>query len=200
LRLASVVLAWAATASLLVLLFVVANRRAVFDDLVDDGELLTLRGLVRLDDADSAVAGGVGLFALSALPLTIIVSLWTLRAVGNAQVCGATDVSPGLACGAWYIPFGNAVVPFVQLRRAARHLGAPRGAIGWWQAGAVVLVVGFVATVVSGDFDVGDSVDDVGSKLDAQTVAAGFAFVGGLVGAVAMSVGLRRLDAATGSA
>lgn len=200
LRLASIVLAWMATASLFVLLIVVLNRRTVFADLVDDGDLFTLRGLVRLDDADSAVAGGIGLFALSALPLTIVVSLWTLRFVGNAQVRGAADVSPGLACGGWYIPVGQLAVPFVQLRRSARHVDAPRGAIGWWQAGFAVLVAGFLAIVVAGDFEIGDSVGDVESKLDTQTIAAGIALLGGLVSAVAMSVGLRRLDTATGSA
>ncbi len=59
---------------------------------------------------------GVGVAAV------IVLSIWSLRTARHARGCGAHDVSPGLACGSWYIPFGN---PLPTARRIIERLTEP---------------------------------------------------------------------------
>ena len=46
------------------------------------------------------------------LAAVIVLCLWSLRTVRNAkQRDPSLNVSPGLACGSWYIPIGNFWLP-----------------------------------------------------------------------------------------
>ena len=76
-----------------------------------------------------------------ALASTIVVSIWSLRVARHAKRTGADGVSPGLACGGWYIPFANAIVPFLQLRKAAEHARRETRFLNTWMALAIVSLV-----------------------------------------------------------
>ena len=109
---------------------------------------------------------------LAALMLAgaIVVSIWSLKTAQNADASGATGVSPGLACGGWYIPIGWLFVPFIQLRQVTAHRRRSLTALTLWQ----VFFVGFwlfsVLFRVFGRFDLDDSADDVSGALDVQIV------------------------------
>jgi len=98
--------------------------------------------LARLQTTDSVRET---LFALSfgcSLAALIVLPIWSYRVVRNAQVRGVPDVNPGLALGGWFIPFANVVVPFVQIRRAARpFIGATADITVWQVLGAVGILL-----------------------------------------------------------
>jgi hypothetical protein len=150
---------------------VVAYRKSVWSDF-EDGRL-TLADLGDLENADDAVAGVSGLVVLLALATTIVLSIWSLRVARRARANGATLVSPGLACGGWYIPFANTIVPFVQLRRVARHGGRPAGHLNTWQAFTIATLVLWIIMRGTNEIETADSMDDVSARLSAQ-VAVGF--------------------------
>jgi hypothetical protein len=167
LRKATIVLFWCTVGASVLVAFAAVNRRSVWDGYREGTE-----SLLDLDDADGVVAAaavveiGVGLAAL------IVLSIWSLRAVRNAKALGATNVSPGLACGGWYIPFGNLVVPFVQLRRAAKHRRRPTSAVSVWQGLTIATFVVSGLFRSMGNLDLAEDADDLTDRLTAQTVLA----------------------------
>jgi hypothetical protein len=163
LRIATVALFWCVVAASWLLLLAAINRRRVFDD-VRDGD-----GFIGdLQDADDAVAAAGFLEFGLAIAALIVLSIWSLRAAAHVKSWGGHDVSPGLACGGWYIPFGNFVVPFVQLRRVAGHRGRPTHWVSAWQGlfiGQAVAGGGFRGF---GDIESASSADDLSNRLGAQ--------------------------------
>ena len=96
-----------------------------------------------------------------------MVSIWSLRVARHAKHAGAVAISPGLACGGWYIPFANTIVPFLQLRRAAEHFRRPTRALNTWMALAIVSLVlwlAFQASDGNGTLDVDDDVSAILSR------------------------------------
>ena len=75
-----------------------------------------------------------------ALASIIVLCIWSLRTARHARAGGAR-VSPGLACGGWWIPYANAIVPFVQLRRVARHRGRTTSWVSAWQGLVIATLV-----------------------------------------------------------
>ena len=163
LRTATITLFWCVVGASWLLLLAAINRRRVFDDVED------LEGFVNdFQDADDAVAAGEVLEAGLAIAALIVVSIWSLRAARHVKSYGGHDLSPGLACGGWYIPFGNFVVPFVQLRRVANHRHRPRTWISWWQGLFIAQGVAGVAFQRFGDIDAASSADDFSNRLGVQ--------------------------------
>jgi hypothetical protein len=168
-----------------------AYRKSVWSDF-EDGSL-TLADLGKLEDADDAVAGISGVLVLLGLATTIVLSIWALRVARRARASGAT-VSPGLACGGWYIPFANTIVPFVQLRRVARHGRRPAGHLNTWQGLAIAtLVLSFIVQGVS-DIETADSMDDVSVRLSAQVALGVMIAITTIVMAYVATRALRDLD------
>lgn len=167
LRTATIVLFWCTVGASVLVAFAAVNRRSVFDGFRDG-----TKSFVDLDDADGLIAAaalveiGVGLAAV------IVLSIWSLRTARNAKQFGATNVSPGLACGGWYIPFGNLVVPFVQLRRVATHRGRPTSAVSLWQGLAIAMFVVSALFRSMGNLDLAEDPDDLANRLSTQTVLA----------------------------
>src|SRR4051794_33128233 len=105
--------------------------RRVFEQAMASG--FRPAALARLRAADSL---GNGLFAVSlasAVAVLIVLPTWSYRVAANAKARGVLDVSPRLTAGGWFIPFANIVVPFIQLRRAARPFIGGTASITAWQ-------------------------------------------------------------------
>jgi hypothetical protein len=168
LRVATVVLFWCGAGAVAVLAIAFTVRKGAFERAVDGS------GSVQaVDDADDFVRVMVRVAMLVAVASIVVVCIWSLRTARRARDGGAR-VSPGLACGGWWIPYANAVVPFIQLRRVAAHHGRTTSWVSAWQGlviAAAVLGVGLGG--VSG-WDERDLPDDISNRLSGQ-VAFGFA-------------------------
>ena len=165
LRTATLVLFWVTVAANVLFAVVLFNRRSVWDDFVAGNA-----GFVDLDDADNAVGAVALLLIVSLLASGIVLSIWSLRTARNAKARGALAVSPGLACGGWYIPIGNLWVGFGQLRKSVDGVrgGAPN--LSKWQGAWIGFVVlGFV-TRSFGNIDTFDP-DGVSESLQNQSIA-----------------------------
>jgi hypothetical protein len=174
---AAIVLFWVTAAAAAFAVIALFNRRAAWQDVVDGDAGLS--GLSKLSDADDLVSAANVVTFLAALASVIVVSIWSLRVGRRARARGATDVSPGLLCGSWYIPYASAIIPFIQLRRIARHDGRPRGMVSAWQG---LLIAGWVlGTAVGGlepgEDDVFNEVDDLTDQLTTQSVVGVLALV-----------------------
>lgn len=107
-------------------------ERWAIDKVVGSGEQ-PRSALRRLDHAGSYAALAAAVGTLVGIALVILLAVWSLRVTRNAQNRGIADLRPGLAAGGWFIPFAGAVVPFVQLRRAARPFLGATTSITTWQ-------------------------------------------------------------------
>ena len=185
LRTATIVLFWCCVGSSLLFALAATYRRSVWVDFRDGRATFA-----DLDDAD----GVVGLAVLVAFGLTIasiiVLSIWALRTARHARLTGAADLSPGLACGGWYIPLANAIVPFVQLRRVAVHRRRSTAAVNLWQGLVIAAGLFSFASRAAGQVDVDDSRDDVISKLTTESVLA---FVSTVVLAAVTVVAVRAM-------
>ena len=163
LRTATITLFWCVVGASWLVLLAAINRRRVFDD-VDD-----LEGFVNdFQDADDALAAAEFLEAGLAIAALIVLSIWSLRTARHVRSYGGHDVSPGLACGGWYIPFGNFVVPFVQLRRVASRRDRRRTWINWWQGLFIAESVAGVSFQRLGDIESASSPDDFLNRMSGQ--------------------------------
>ena len=169
LRTATTVLFWCAAASTVALAGALAFRKNVWSDIEDAG--VVVGDITRLQDADDAVGAVGAIVAVIGLATTIVLSIWSLRVARRARAAGASNVSPGLACGGWYIPFANAIVPFVQLRRAGDHERRPLGRLNAWQGLFIATAVLALVLNGPGDVDSAESVDDLSGRLDVQVLA-----------------------------
>lgn len=186
LRIATVILIWIATGGTGLQLLTITNRRAVWND--------PTSSFSDLVNADDAVVGSFVLYFIAVVATVILLSIWTLRAVRNSQSLGTVDLNPGLACGGWYIPFGNVFVPFIQLRRATRGLGARTTASTVWQVGwGAMVVAGLVVNTAFSNADVFDP-DAVSRDLDTQVTGAWLVFIAAIVAASAATIAIKALD------
>ncbi len=188
LRIATLTLMWVATAGSGLQLLAVINRRSVWNDPSSSfGDLV---------DADDTVAGAFLLYGVAALATAIVLSIWTLRAVRNSEKLGTPRLRPGLACGGWYIPFGNVFVPFIQIRRATNGLGASTVPATLWQVGWGAMVIGgsIVNTAIN-DTNAFDP-DAVSQDLSVQVTGAAVTFVAAIIAAAGATFAMRGLDAA----
>jgi hypothetical protein len=167
LRKATIVLFWCTVGASVLVAIAAVNRRSVWDGFRDG-----TKSFADLDDADGLIAGASFVEFLLALAAVIVLSIWSLRTARNATIFGATNVSPGLACGGWYIPFGNLVVPFVQLRRVATHRGGDTSFVSLWQGLLIATVVASGVLRSVGDLELAEDADDVGNRLTTQTFVA----------------------------
>jgi hypothetical protein len=190
LRRATVILFWAAGAALAVLAIAFTVRKSAFDKAVDGSG-----SIGAVDDADDFV-GAIAVIVLAlALASVIVLCIWSLRTARHARAGGAR-VSPGLACGGWWIPYANAIVPFIQLRRVAVHRGRRTSWVSTWQGLLIAgLVLGMGLRGVSGWND-DDPADDISSRLTGQVVLGFVLMALYLAMAYVASRAMRDVDAA----
>ena len=172
----------------MLLLGALISRKVTWDHFIEgNASFDDLRG------ADDFVGAAGGISTLLALAVLIVLSIWSLRTARHAKATGATNVSPGLSCGGWYIPFANFIVPFVQLRRVANHRQRPRAMVSLWQG----LLIGlWVATVVLrgiGDADE-NTADDLSSRLTGEVVVGVIIVVLSVITAYVASRAIRDVD------
>ena len=161
------ILFWCAGAALGLLAIAFTVRKSAFDKAVDGSG-----SIGAVDDADGFVGAMVGLVLLLALASLIVLCIWSLRTARHARAGGAR-VSPGLACGGWWIPYASAIVPFIQLRRVAVHRGRPTSWVSAWQGLLIAgVVIGMGLRGVS-TWDDNDLTNDISGRLTGQ-VAIGF--------------------------
>lgn len=166
LRRAAIVLYWVTSAAMAVFALALISRKRTWSDYESGGDV----SFRDLDQADNFVGGMLFVALALALATTIVVSIWSLRVARHAQRIGAVAINPGLACGGWYIPFANTIVPFVQLRRVADHSQRPTQFLNTWMGLAIAtLVLSLIFRAGNGDgsFDVGD---DVSAMLTREVV------------------------------
>jgi hypothetical protein len=190
LRTASIVLFWCASAGAALLLVALVRRRMVWNDFRDGSASLS-----DLDGADDFVDGTNGIMSLLMLAALIVLCIWSLRTARHARNTGAVDVSPGLACGGWWIPVADAIIPFIQLRRVARHRHRSTSLVGWWQGLLIAswLVMGVLRGVSNTD---PDTPDDLLNRLTAEVALGAVLVVALLVTAYVASRAMREVDAA----
>lgn len=152
--------------------FALYNRKGTWDDFV--------KGTGSLDDIDSAdgmVGGALLLQFVLVLTSAILTCLWAKRIASNAKARGATDVSPGLAAGGWFIPIGWFFVGFNQLRKSVAGVGGRSASLAVWQGLFVAQSVVMFIINRFGGFSVLDDPQEVSDALRNQGLI-------GLVGAV----------------
>jgi hypothetical protein len=172
LRTATIVLFWCAAGGTVLLLAALISRKVTWNSFTNGD-----RTFSDLRDADDFVQAASSVTSLIMLAALIVLSIWSLRTARHARLTGATAVSPGLACGSWYIPFGNAIVPFVLLRRIAGHRQRPRSMVNLWQGVLIAVWLVWVALRIVTNIDE-DTAEDVSGRLSAEVVIGSILVVG----------------------
>ena len=162
LRLATVILFWVGAAVVAVLAIAYTVRKAAFERAIDGSGTLE-----SVHDGDDLVRDMLRLTTLVALASVIVLCIWSLRTARHARAGGAR-VSPGLACGGWWIPYANAIVPFVQLRRVARHRGRTTSWVNAWQGLVIATLVLGVGLGGVSSWEDNDPTRDVSNRLSGQ--------------------------------
>lgn len=110
-----------------------------------------------VDFAGPAIASATSLAGF--VGAAIAVPMWMRRCYSNLPALGATELrwSPAMAAGAWFIPFGSLILPYL----VARELWAKPGGRSvpswpllelWWGAWVATLVLNLVGHIdVSSD-------------------------------------------------
>jgi hypothetical protein len=188
LRKACIALFWVATGAAALLLIALIARRVAWSNFTR-GEA----SLSDLRDADDFVGGASFILFVLVLASLIVVSIWSLRTARHAKATGAGSVSPGLACGGWYIPFANAIVPFVQLRKVVRHRGRATTTVNLWQGMLIgVWVVSVALRGVSNSDE--NTVQDLTTRLTSEVVLGSILLAGMAVTAAIAMRALRDID------
>jgi hypothetical protein len=190
LRKACVILFWVATGATALLLVALISRRVTWSRFTQ-GEA----SLADLQDADDFVGASSFVLFLAVLASLIVVSIWSLRTARHAKATGAADVSPGLACGGWYIPVAQAILPFVQLRKVVRHRGRSTTTVNLWQG--LLIGVWVVSSVLRGVGNAdNDTVRDLTTRLTTEVVLGSILLAGMAVTAAIAMRAMQDVDAA----
>ncbi len=189
LRTATIVLFWCAVGGTALLLAALISRKVAWTGYTNGD-----RSFSDLRDADDFVRAASSVTSLIMLAALIVLSIWSLRTARHARLTGAIDVSPGLACGSWYIPFGNAVVPFVLLRRIAGHRGRSASRVNAWQGVLITMWVVWAALRIVTNIDE-DTAEDLSGRLTAEVVLGAILVVGMAVLAFVASQAMKDVDA-----
>lgn len=101
--------------------------------------------------ADRGNADGVqvariayGTFVIAQIATALSLAAWSLRTVDNVTSLGG-EGSRVLAGLGWLIPFAHLLLPFIELKSAARSIGAEHPAIDRWHG---AFVAAFIAALM----------------------------------------------------
>lgn len=129
---AIVVVLWVEFAGILLHVAACIDAQRALDE-IDPWADVESSSFDRLEEADALVSATWLLTLLIGLAAIILLAVWSNRVCHNAQSRGVPGLSPGLAAGGWFIPFAQAVIPFIQLRRAAKPFIGATSVITAWQ-------------------------------------------------------------------
>jgi hypothetical protein len=125
---------------------------------VDDVNRLNLSDAEAKDDA---VRSGIGFFFLMFVIVGVLWLIGQFRHAKNAErLRGSLGLGPGWAIGGWFIPFGNFVLPGMQLHQAAKASDPDLPPGRPWKEGrsqALVLVWALVFDLSALCFSIGSS-------------------------------------------
>lgn len=97
--------------------------------------------------------------------LAIMFLAWVHRVVANARATHGVQASPAWAVGAWFVPFGNLLLPYVPLRRVWEAGPADSPAwlpLAWWLAWVAYLGAVLVAAFATGAAEGADAAAHAG--------------------------------------
>jgi len=169
------------------------------------------------EDANGKVSGGTVLWGLLAIPILVLLIIWTHRAHSNLKAFGVADTTlpSGMAIGSWFIPLFWFLGPYWCIADANR--GAAEGAstdpewrrnngstalLLWWIAFCVaylLFVAGSIAASANSDFsssttEAFEIVSDPDRYITGWTiVVAGYAVAG--MSAILGALGIRAAGA-----
>ena len=192
---ATIWLYWAITAMTVIVTISLFWARSVLEDAAADRDL----GLSEWADVTDAVDVTVGLEgARSAVILAAIIltCLWSKRIADNAKARGVRNVSPGMACGGWWIPVGNIWLGWMHLRRSAMGTRTPTSHLNLWQGFTIASWV-FSVVLGVGVTDVDPRISSIRNASDiflAQAISGIFASGLLLVAAYGATKAIRELD------
>lgn len=129
---AIIVVLWVELAAILLHVAAWIDARRVFDEVISSAGSES-SSFDHLEEADALVNATWLLTLLIGLAAIILLAVWSERVCHNAHNRGVPGLSPGLAAGGWFIPFAQAVIPFIQLRRAAKPFIGATSVITAWQ-------------------------------------------------------------------
>jgi hypothetical protein len=176
----TIVLFWLVTILSFLLALTLFYRKGVVEDFFTEGS--TFLDLDKVNDADALVGLVALLQIVVQLAGVIVLCIWSKRIADNAKARGVQNVSPGLACGGWFIPIGWFFVPFNELRKSVKGVGGSGSAITGWQIGWLLAGVGGVFVFsYRNDINMSDSETSLSDALSRQATL-------GLVGAVLTAV------------
>lgn len=189
LRKATIIMFWVVTASSAITTALLYTRRSVWDDFVAGSN-----DFAALDRADQAVNLSEVLNSALLISAGIVLSIWSLRFVRNAEQFVGSGFKPGLACGGWYIPIGNLWVPFVRLRAAAQSLRSDAQGVSRWQAGFIVMQL--MSGVERSAFRLDQkSFEEIGGTLSSQATFSAVTLIATVFAAWFGQRAMQRLDA-----
>lgn len=136
LRTAATVLIWIVTgASLMSTVALYRNLSVVRSFYAGDASLTDL------DRSDVLVIVAVFFEFAVLIAAGVVVAIWTLRTVRNAEAIGRLTIGARLAAWGWIIPIGNLFLPFVRLRNAMSAMRGETKWVSWWQAGWIAMTI-----------------------------------------------------------
>ena len=192
---ATIWLYWAITAMTVFVTISLFWARSVLEDATADGDI-GFRDWSKVTDALDVTTGMEGARSAIILAAIILTCLWSKRIADNAKVRGVRNVSPGMACGGWWIPVGNIWLGWMHLRRSAAGTGTPTSHLNMWQGFALASWI-FSVVLGVGATDVGPTASSVRNASDiflAQAVSGIFASGLLAVAAYAATKAIRELD------
>jgi hypothetical protein len=96
-----------------------ANRASVLDGFLNGDS--SFADLQDLDDADSMVVGAMVVYILGVLATAGVFIAWQFRHAKNAEaMAGRGGLGPAWAIAGWFIPFGNYVLPGIELFQSSQ--------------------------------------------------------------------------------
>ena len=125
------------------------------------------------------------------LAAAIVTAVWCHRVATYVKARYASDIRPGMAAGAWFIPIGNVWLGFNELKKAARDLGVTDRLVSTWQN---LIVVNLAVGVASRTAARGTDASGAAGRFTAQWIIALVAMAVLATGAVAARKATRELD------
>lgn len=149
------------------------RRWSVVDEIFDRGTQVSSAEQARIADTDTLVVTTSSLLLVAAVVAGVITAVWAHRIAKNAVARGAYDVSPGMAAGGWFIPFGMWWLPFREVRKSVETTGRSGDSVRHWQvAWLVTSLLGYFMRRNINEFDTSGA-DAFVSSLQRQWVLGG---------------------------
>jgi hypothetical protein len=178
---------------------------------IADGDRSAFGSLFVAEDANGKIGGASILFGVLALPILVLLVIWTFRAHRNLRAFGAEKpmLPTGMAIGSWFIPLFWYLGPFWCINDAYKGAAPDSGhnpqwrrepsagiVLAWWLTFCISNVVYVIGSgVASSSIDgLRDIVDDPDRYASGWTIV-GVSYVLGVAAAVLGVMAVRKVGA-----